>query len=101
MEVRKRPEPGRREAARTSESFALAGPFGRKLPLGRQIAHGGNLVLAWMALNDSMKQDPAGNIKPDKAKSRDRIDGLAALIMAVGRASVQEVARTPDIWRIG
>jgi phage terminase large subunit-like protein len=44
-----------------------------KLLLGRQIAHGGNPVLAWMASNVAIKQDPAGNIKPDKGA--DRVDG--------------------------
>ncbi|MDK2986526.1 MAG: hypothetical protein PWQ96_2170 [Clostridia bacterium] len=33
-----------------------------------------------------MKTDPAGNIKPDKEKSTERIDGAVALIMALDRA---------------
>jgi phage terminase large subunit-like protein len=60
-----------------------------KLVVGRQLAHGGNPVLRWMASNVAVKQDPAGNLKPDKSKSSDRIDGVVALIMAVGRASIQ------------
>lgn len=39
-----------------------------------------------MALNVVMEQDPAGNIKPTKAKSIEKIDGMVALIMATGRA---------------
>ena len=31
-------------------------------------------------------QDPAGNLKPAKDKSTERIDGIVALIMAIGRA---------------
>lgn len=60
-----------------------------KLIIGRQIIHGGNPVLRWMASNVAIKQDSAGNLKPDKAKSTERIDGIVALIMAIGRATVQ------------
>lgn len=57
-----------------------------KLILSRQIVHGGNPVLTWMADNLVARQDPAGNIKPDKEKSRERVDGMVALIMALDRA---------------
>ena len=46
----------------------------------------GNKVLHWMMDNIYVKTDPAGNIKPDKEKSTDRIDGAVALIMALDRA---------------
>jgi phage terminase large subunit-like protein len=36
--------------------------------------------------NIYVKTDPAGNIKPDKEKSTERIDGAVALIMALDRA---------------
>jgi len=52
------------------------------------VAHGGNPVLRWMADNVAAKQDPAGNVKPDKSKSTNRIDGIVASVMAIGRASV-------------
>jgi phage terminase large subunit-like protein len=58
------------------------------LIIAKRIRHGGNPVLRWMADNVSVKQDPAGNLKPDKAKSNGRIDGIVALIMALGRANV-------------
>ena len=51
-----------------------------------KLAHGNNPVLNWMADNLVAVADPAGNVKPDKAKSRERIDGMAALIMGVDRA---------------
>ncbi len=51
---------------------------------GRQIAHGGNPVLRWMASNTAIKQDPAGNVKPDKGASTEKIDGIVALVMAIG-----------------
>ncbi len=54
--------------------------------LGGKIAHGGNPVLRWMAQNMIVKEDPAGNIKPDKAKSTEKIDGIVGLIMSLGLA---------------
>jgi phage terminase large subunit-like protein len=57
-----------------------------KLILGHKLAHGNNPVLNWMADNLVAKIDPAGNIKPDKNKSREKIDGMVALIMALDRA---------------
>lgn len=56
------------------------------LILSRRIAHDGNPVLRWMADNVVARIDPAGNIKPDKAKSKARIDGIVAGIMALDRA---------------
>jgi phage terminase large subunit-like protein len=55
-----------------------------RLILTRGIAHGNNPILAWNVKNLVAKIDPAGNIKPDKSKSRERIDGAAALIDAIG-----------------
>lgn len=56
-----------------------------------QIRHGGNPVLSWMAGNLAVESDAAGNLKPSKKKSTERIDGMVALIMALGRAMVQEI----------
>ena len=53
--------------------------------LGEKIVHGGNPVLRWMASNLCIEQDPAGNYKPSKRKSTEKIDGMVALIMAMGR----------------
>ena len=55
--------------------------------LAKKIEHGGNPVLRWMADNMVVKQDPAGNIKPDKGASSEKIDGIVALIMALDRAT--------------
>lgn len=57
-----------------------------KLILSHRLAHGGNPVLTWMADNLVARKDPAENIKPDKEKSTERIDGMVALIMALDRA---------------
>ena len=57
-----------------------------RLVLNQQIAHGGHPVLRWMMDNIFIKTDPAGNIKPDKEKSTEKIDGAVATIMALDRA---------------
>ncbi len=57
------------------------------LVLGNKIRHGGNPILRWNADNMVVSQDPAGNLKPDKAKATQKIDGMVALIMALDRAS--------------
>ena len=57
-----------------------------KLTLEKRIAHGGHPALRWMMDNVFVRQDPAGNIKMDKAKSTEKIDGAIALIMALDRA---------------
>jgi phage terminase large subunit-like protein len=51
--------------------------------LNRTLAHGGHPVLRWMADNVMVIRDSNDNIKPDKAKSRQKIDGIIASIMAV------------------
>ena len=57
-----------------------------KLVLEERIAHGGHPVLRWMMDNIYVRNDPAGNIKPDKEKSTEKIDGAVATIMALDRA---------------
>ena len=57
-----------------------------KLTLEQRIAHGGQPVLRWMMDNIFIKTDPAGNIKPDKEKSTEKIDGVVATVMALDRA---------------
>ena len=57
-----------------------------KLTLEKKLAHNGHPVLRWMMDNIFIKTDPAGNIKPDKEKSTEKIDGAVALIMALDRA---------------
>ena len=57
-----------------------------KLVLEQRIAHGGHPVLRWNMDNIFIRTDPAGNIKADKQKSTEKIDGAIALIMALDRA---------------
>jgi phage terminase large subunit-like protein len=67
-----------------------------KLIVSRKLAHGANSVTRWMASNVAVAQDPAGNLKPAKDKSTERIDGIVALIMAIGRAMVAQQEPQPS-----
>ena len=58
----------------------------QKLVLEEKIAHGGHPVLRWMMDNIFIRTDPAGNIKADKEKSTEKIDGAIATIMGLDRA---------------
>jgi len=49
----------------------------------RKFNHGGHQALAWQIGNAVVKTDPAGNIKPDKEKATEKIDGVVALVMAI------------------
>ena len=57
-----------------------------RLVLTKKIAHNGNPVLDWMMDNIYVRKDPAGNIKMDKEKSTEKIDGAVAMVMALDRA---------------
>lgn len=61
-----------------------------RLILSQRIVHNDNPVLSWMASNLAAKTDPSGNIKPDKKESHEKIDGMVALIMALGVATADE-----------
>lgn len=75
------------------QGFAsLNGPskaFERLLYSG-ELKHGDNPALNWMASHVAKKEDPAGNIKPDKSASSERIDGIVALVMGIGAATAAE-----------
>lgn len=58
------------------------------LVLSRRIRHGGNPVLRWMVSNASIEIDAAGNIKPSKRRSTERIDGIVGTINALSRATL-------------
>lgn len=59
------------------------------LVLQERLHHGGHPVLRWMCDNLVVRRDPAGNVKPDKEKSSEKIDGIVALVMALDRAIKQ------------
>ena len=55
-----------------------------RLFLSGGIAHDGNKVLEWNCSNIEISVNPAGDIKMDKSKSKEKIDGMVALAMALG-----------------
>jgi phage terminase large subunit-like protein len=57
--------------------------------LNRQLVHDGNPVLTWAVSNVSIESDAAGNRKPSKQRSREKIDPAVASIMAVGLAAAE------------
>ena len=62
-----------------------------------KLSHGGHPVLAWHASNVAGKLNPAGDIKPDRETSTEKIDGFVAAVMAVGRA-VATIAKRPSVY---
>lgn len=63
----------------------------------KRIRHGAHPTLDWMAGNVAVDYDPAGYPKPNKAKSTERIDGIVAAIMALGRCLVHESEAATEI----
>lgn len=61
-----------------------------RMVLTGDLQHDGHPVLTWQASNVMAKTDEAGNIKPDKKNSTEKIDGIVALIMALGRLILDE-----------
>ena len=60
------------------------------LVIGKKLIHGGNPVLRWMAGNVAVLTDPAGNLKPAKDKSTEKIDGIVAAIMGLAMATGED-----------
>lgn len=60
------------------------------LILSGRLHHGDNEVLRWMFGNVAIESDAAGNIKPSKKASQERIDGIAAMINGLSRLSVRK-----------
>ena len=70
------------------QGFLSMGPASAeflRLLIGRELQHGGNPIATWCASNVSVRKDPAGNEKPDKERSTEKIDAIVAAVMAVGR----------------
>lgn len=71
-----------------------------RLVVGRQLQHDGHPVMRWCVGNVAVRQDPAGNLKPDKGKSTERIDGVVAAVMALGAAmaDTETGGTTVEVW---
>jgi len=66
-----------------------------------KIKHGNNPVTRWQIGNVMLRRDPADNIKIDKAKSGDKVDGPVSIVMALG-TYMQEAAKneSSEFWYI-
>lgn len=60
----------------------------QKLIMSQKIRHNANPVMRWMFDNIAIRTDPAENVKMDKSRSTERIDGMVATVMGLGRAIV-------------
>lgn len=70
--------------------------FLETIVLKKQLRHGGHPILRWMAASTAVIRDSNDNIRPDKAESSQRIDGIVALIMGLGLATrAMPTARSP------
>jgi phage terminase large subunit-like protein len=69
-----------------------------RLITARLLRHDGHPVMRWMASHCATEEDAAGNMKPAKNKSAEKIDGIVSLIMAIGRALVAEPAPGPSVY---
>jgi len=68
------------------------------LVLSERIRHGNHPVLGWMAANVAVQTDHQGNMKPSKAKSTERIDGIVALVMALGLHATATAPPPEQSW---
>lgn len=66
-----------------------------QLVLGKRLAFAENPVVLWMAGNVAVQTDPAGNIKPTKEGSGEKIDGIVALTMTIGAAITSKLEDNP------
>ena len=68
--------------------LSMSGPAKEleRIALSGLLSYGAQPMMRWMGHNVIVTQDPSANIKPDKAKSREKIDGVVALIMALDRS---------------
>lgn len=57
-----------------------------RIVLERRLNHGGHPILRWNMDNAFVRTDPAGNLKIDKERSTEKMDGAVALVMALDRA---------------
>lgn len=64
--------------------------------LAADFEYDGNPIVPWMFSNVQLLTDPAGNTKPDKGKSTNKIDGVVALVMALGQQMI-DAADTDSI----
>ncbi len=79
----------------------MAAPTRRCMELVAEgiLNYGENPVMKWMGFNAVAKTGPAGVEKPDKESARERMDGIVALVMSIGRAMMR--SRKGGKWLAG
>jgi len=70
-----------------------------KAILSRSLRHDGHPVLRWNVSNVAVEEDAAGNIKPSKTESTERIDGVVALVMAIDQMD-RQAGGTPPAFQM-
>lgn len=68
-----------------------------RLVIGMLLEHGNHPVLTWMARNAGYDEDPSGNIKPSREKSKEKIDGIAATVDALAAMLTDEGQQVSDL----
>jgi phage terminase large subunit-like protein len=68
--------------------------------LSRTLRHDGHPVLRWNISNVSVETDATGNLKPSKKVSTERIDGVAALVMAIDQMDRNSALKQPEYQMI-
>jgi phage terminase large subunit-like protein len=69
-----------------------------RMVLGGVLSHGGHPVLRWNASNVTTESDAAGNLKPSKSKSMEKIDGIVSLIMGIGGHMARELGSGKSVY---
>jgi len=67
-----------------------------RLTLSGLMDAGGHPVMDWMVSNVAKHEDSNGNIKPDKAKSSEKIDGISCLVMNLALAGSDDASESLD-----
>lgn len=80
------------EIANTCSKMNLGVKTVEELALSKRIRHGGNPVARWMVQNAQILTNSSGEKKPDKRKSGEKIDGVTAMVLGIGRAAFTPAA---------
>lgn len=69
-----------------------------RLVMQGALSHPGHPVLSWMFDNVAIRRDSDDNIKIDRDKSREKVDGMVALVMALGVFIKQSQAKGGSVY---
>ena len=76
------------EVAQSIRNLTHATKTFEALIFDRKLRHDRNPVLRWTVTNVVAREDGEGNIKPDKDRSPERIDGVSAIITGLAIALI-------------